>query len=127
MNPEHLRYTSEHEWALITESGTVRFGITNHAQSALGDIVFVTLPELGTVLSPGDSCGEIESTKSVADVFAPVAGTVVARNDAVETAPETINVDPYGAGWLLEVTPASDNPLESLLVAADYEALIAGE
>ncbi|MEI8081535.1 MAG: glycine cleavage system protein GcvH [Actinomycetes bacterium] len=127
MNPEHLRYTSEHEWALVTESGSIRFGITDHAQSALGDIVFVTLPELGTVLSVGESCGEIESTKSVADVFAPVAGTVIARNDAVETAPETVNGDPYGAGWLLEVEPSDPDSLGSLLSATDYEALISAE
>lgn len=125
MVPEHLSYTAEHEWALITESGTVRFGITEHAQEALGDIVFVTLPNPGTELTSGQSCGEIESTKSVADVFAPVGGTVIARNDVVETAPETINSDPYGAGWLLEVTPTAPDALASLLDSDAYAALIA--
>lgn len=125
MVPEHLSYTAEHEWALITESGTVRFGITEHAQEALGDIVFVTLPNPGTELTAGQSCGEIESTKSVADVFAPVGGTVIARNDVVETAPETINSDPYGAGWLLEVTPTAPDALVSLLDSDAYAALIA--
>lgn len=125
MVPEHLSYTAEHEWALITEAGTVRFGITEHAQEALGDIVFVTLPNPGTELTAGQSCGEIESTKSVADVFAPVGGTVIARNDVVETAPETINSDPYGAGWLLEVTPTAPDELVSLLDSDAYAALIA--
>ena len=127
MVPEHLRYTAEHEWALVTESGTVRFGITDHAQAALGDIVFVTLPDPGTTISAGSSCGEIESTKSVAEVFAPVAGVVHSRNDVVETSPETINADPYGAGWLIEVTPTEARPLGALLDAVAYEALIAGQ
>ncbi len=127
MVPEHLKYTAEHEWALVTEAGDVRFGITDHAQESLGDIVFVTLPDPGTILTAGAACGEVESTKSVADVYAPIAGTVSLRNDVVETSPETINTDPYGAGWLLEVTPTADGALAGLLDAAAYGALVAAE
>lgn len=126
MVPDHLRYTPEHEWALVTETGNVRFGITQFAQDSLGDIVFVTLPNPGDAVTAGQSCGEIESTKSVADVYAPVSGEVSARNDVVETSPETINADPYGAGWLVEIAASSADPLEGLLEASAYEALIAG-
>ncbi len=122
MIPDHLRYTNEHEWALLTETGNVRFGVTHHAQGALGDIVFVTLPEVGTVLEVGQSCGEIESTKSVSEIFAPITGEVVARNDAVETSPESINADPYGNGWLVEIAPSDSEQLDALLSAAAYEA-----
>ncbi|MEI2727694.1 MAG: glycine cleavage system protein GcvH [Candidatus Nanopelagicales bacterium] len=125
MIPDHLKYTSQHEWALITETGTVRFGITDHAQDALGDIVFVTLPEPGSTLTAGETCGEIESTKSVAEIYSPVSGEVVSRNDVVETSPESINADPYGGGWLAEVAPADPGALDALLSAAEYEALIA--
>ncbi|MFZ1669978.1 MAG: glycine cleavage system protein GcvH [Candidatus Nanopelagicales bacterium] len=125
MNPDHLRYSPEHEWAFVTENGNVRFGITDHAQDALGDIVFVTLPEPGATLVAGDSCGEVESTKSVSDIYAPISGVVVSRNDVVETSPEVLNTDPYGNGWLVELTPESKGPLEGLLSAAEYEALIA--
>lgn len=124
MNPEHLRYTAEHEWALLTESGAIRFGITDHAQNSLGDIVFVSLPEPGQQLAEGEACGEIESTKSVAEIFAPVSGTVIARNDAVETSPETINEDPYGIGWLVEVEPDRPEALDELMSAPEYVALI---
>lgn len=127
MVPDELRYTAEHEWAVLTEGGAIRFGITHHAQDALGDIVFVTLPAPGTEISAGDSCGEIESTKSVADIYAPVAGVISARNDVVETSPETINADPYGAGWLLEVTPADPGSLNALLDSNAYTALIAAQ
>jgi glycine cleavage system H protein len=125
MIPDHLRYTNEHEWAVPTEAGNVRFGITHHAQDALGDIVFVTLPDVGTALEVGDPCGEIESTKSVSEIFAPISGEVVARNDAVETSPESINADPYGNGWLVEIAPVDSEQLNTLLDAAAYEALTA--
>jgi len=125
MIPDHLKYTSQHEWALITETGTVRFGITDHAQDALGDIVFVTLPEPGSTLTAGETCGEIESTKSVAEIYSPVSGEVVSCNDVVETSPESINADPYGGGWLAEVAPADPEALDALMSAAEYEALIA--
>ncbi len=124
MIPDHLRYTSEHEWVLLTETGSVRFGITDYAQESLGDIVFVTLPDAGTGVAAGENCGEIESTKSVAEVYAPVSGEVVARNDVVETSPETVNADPYGAGWLVEVVPTDPAAVDALLSAAEYEALI---
>ena len=124
MTPDHLKYTNEHEWALVTETGTIRFGITDHAQESLGDIVFVTLPEPGSQVEAGENCGEIESTKSVAEIFAPISGVVVARNDVVETSPETINADPYGAGWLAEVNPADPTAIDALLSAADYEAVV---
>jgi glycine cleavage system H protein len=127
MYPENLKYTPEHEWVQVaTEAGgevTVRFGITDYAQEALGDIVFVTLPSVGAELVAGTACGEIESTKSVSDVYAPVTGVVVTRNEAVETAPETINSDPYGAGWLVEVQVADPSPMEQLLDVAAYREL----
>jgi glycine cleavage system H protein len=122
--PENLRYTREHEWVDLTADGTVRFGITDHAQDALGDIVFVTLPTVGAALTAGEPCGEVESTKSVSDIYAPVSGTVVARNDAVETSPETLNSDPYRAGWLAEVQVAEGTSLDDLLDAAGYVALV---
>jgi glycine cleavage system H protein len=124
--PDNLRYTREHEWVDVTAEGRVRFGITDHAQDALGDIVFVTLPAVGASLTAGEPCGEVESTKSVSDIYAPVSGTVVARNDAVETSPETLNSDPYGDGWIAEVEPADPAAVEALLDAAGYLAFIAG-
>lgn len=124
--PNDLHYSSEHEWVQIVDSTTIRFGITDHAQDALGDIVFVSLPAHGAALSAGSTCGEIESTKSVSDIYAPVSGTVSARNDGVETAPETINADPYGAGWLVEVTvDDAQSAVGGLLDAAGYSASIA--
>jgi glycine cleavage system H protein len=122
--PENLRYTREHEWVDVTAEGRVRFGITDHAQEALGDIVFVTLPAVGSTLAAGEPCGEVESTKSVSDIYAPVSGTVVARNDAVETSPETLNSDPYGDGWLAEVDPADVAAVDALLDAAGYVAFL---
>ncbi len=124
--PEHLRYTAEHEWVAPAGEGRVRFGITDHAQDALGDIVFVSLPEAGRALSAGEACGEVESTKSVSDVYCPVAGTVVARNDAVETSPETINADPYGDGWLVELEITDVAALDGLWDAAAYRTFVDG-
>ena len=120
--PDNLRYTREHEWVDLTAEGRARFGITDHAQDALGDIVFVTLPALGAAVTAGEPCGEVESTKSVSDIYAPVTGTVVARNDA----PETLNSDPYGDGWLAEVEVTDAATLEGLLDAAGYLAVIEG-
>jgi glycine cleavage system H protein len=119
--PPELRYTKEHEW-VRSEGEGVRVGVTDYAQEALGDIVFVTLPEVGAHVSGGAPCGEIESTKSVSDVYAPVTGTVVARNDALDTAPELVNSDPYGAGWMIEIRPDGDADTDGLLDAATYEA-----
>ncbi|QXG76084.1 glycine cleavage system protein GcvH [Modestobacter sp. L9-4] len=128
--PDDRRYTDQHEWALVqgTEGAAtvVRVGITDHAQDALGDIVFVQLPEVGADVAPGNPIGEVESTKSVSDVYSPVAGVVTAVNDALADAPETVNSDPYGAGWLVEVEvtgPAGD-PTADLLDAAAYQSLV---
>jgi glycine cleavage system H protein len=124
--PDNLRYTREHEWVDVLADGRARFGITDHAQDALGDIVFVTLPALGVAVAAGEPCGEVESTKSVSDIYAPVTGTVVGRNDAAETSPETLNSDPYGAGWLVEVEVSDAAELDTLLDAAGYVALTEG-
>ncbi len=123
--PADLCYTAEHEWVQVVDATTMRFGITDYAQDALGDIVFVSLPEVGATLTAGSTCGEVESTKSVSDIYAPVSGVVAARNDAVETAPETLNTDPYAKGWLVDVTVADANALcAELLDAAAYTAII---
>jgi glycine cleavage system H protein len=124
--PESLRYTREHEWVVSAATGVVRFGITDHAQDALGDIVFVTLPAVGADLAEGQPCGEVESTKSVSDIYAPVSGRVLARNDVVETSPELVNSDPYGAGWLVEVEVADPAALDGLLDAEAYRVHIEG-
>ena len=124
MNPEDLKYTAEHEWVREpgAAAGSLRIGITDFAQDALGDIVYVSLPEVGAELVAGEPCGELESTKSVSDIYAPVSGQVVARNDALDATPELVNSDPYGGGWLFEVVPADGTDLGSLLDAATYEA-----
>jgi glycine cleavage system H protein len=124
MYPEELRYTAEHEWVRRTESGSVVFGITHYAQEALGDIVFVSLPGVGDTLVAGSACGEVESTKSVSDLYAPVAGVVVAVNPKVDAAPETINADPYGEGWLVEFEPSDPAALDALLSPGEYRALV---
>lgn len=126
MFPDDLKYTAEHEWVRSPgeSAGSVRVGITDYAQDALGDIVYVQLPELGETVAAGDSVGELESTKSVSDVYCPVSGEVVARNDALEATPELVNTDPYGAGWLFEVVPAGGEATSELLDAAAYEQLV---
>lgn len=124
MFPEELRYTAEHEWVQVTDSGTVVFGITDFAQDSLGDIVYVSLPVAGSTLTAGTACGEVESTKSVSDVYAPVSGEVVARNEALDGAPETLNSDPYGAGWMVEVRPSDPDAVDGLLTPAEYRALV---
>jgi glycine cleavage system H protein len=124
MYPEDIRYTPEHEWVRATESGTVVFGITDFAQDALGDIVYVSLPSVGDSLDAGAACGEVESTKSVSDIYAPLAGEVVARNEGLDSAPETVNSDAYGQGWMVELRPADPSALDALLSAADYRALV---
>lgn len=124
MTPDDRRFTREHEWVLVLENGNLRVGITDFAQDALGDVVFVALPEVGATVRVGDTCGEVESTKSVSEIYAPVAGTIVARNDAVETAPETVNSDPYEAGWLFVIEPEDSSSVEDLLSHEDYGALV---
>jgi glycine cleavage system H protein len=121
--PEDLRYTAEHEWVVGAEGGTVRVGITHFAQDALGDIVFVQLPDSGAVVAAGESLGEIESTKSVSEIYAPLSGTVTARNEALGDSPEVINSDPYGAGWLVEIAPTDPAAVDGLLSADAYREL----
>ncbi len=125
MTPEDLRYTSDHEW-VRTEGELVRVGVTDYAQEALGDIVFVTLPEVGAQVTAGETCGEVESTKSVSDLFAPVTGTVAERNEALDGSPELVNSDPYGDGWMMTIRPDDASATDSLLDAAAYAAGLDG-
>lgn len=124
MYPEDLRYTAEHEWVRSGSDGTVRIGITHYAQDSLGDIVYVSSPAVGDSITAGDTCGEVESTKSVSDIYAPVTGEVVARNDALDASPELMNTDPYGDGWMIEVRPADLGAVDALLTAAAYRELV---
>ncbi len=126
MTPPDLRFTEQHEWLQVRDDGTIRVGITEFAQDSLGDIVFVALPALGTHVVANGPLGEVESTKSVSEVYSPLAGEVVAVNDAVETAPETINDDPYGAGWLLDLKPDAEVDVETFLTEAAYLELVGG-
>ena len=123
--PDELRYTSDHEWARL-EDGRLRVGITDYAQDSLGDVVFVQLPEPGAVLEPGAAMGEVESTKSVSDVYAPVAGTVAEVNSELAVAPQRLNEDPYGEGWICVLEPSDPAAFESLLDAEAYRTLIEG-
>lgn len=122
MLPDDLKYTAEHEWVRPGE-GSVRIGITDFAQQALGDIVYATLPAVGDTVTAGQAFGEVESTKSVSDMYAPVDGEVVAVNDALDSQPELMNSDPYGAGWFVELRPTDPDAVEALLDADAYEAL----
>ena len=128
MIPDDLKYTAEHEWVRQPgeTAGSVRIGITDYAQDALGDIVYVQLPEAGTSISAGDVLGELESTKSVSEVYAPVAGEVVARNESLDATPELVNSDPYGAGWLFEIVPSSQEDIDTLMDATAYSDTIEG-
>jgi glycine cleavage system H protein len=121
--PDDRRYTQDHEWARL-EDGRVRIGITDYAQDALGDVVFVQLPEQGMKVAAGASFSEVESTKSVSDIYAPVAGTVVDVNAELADAPQRLNEDPYGEGWICVIEPADAAAFESLLDAAGYQQLI---
>lgn len=123
MIPEDLRYTAEHEWVAGDGSGPVRVGITHFAQDALGDIVYVQLPDEGAAVQAGESFGEVESTKSVSEIYAPVTGTVVTRNTRLADTPEVINTDPYGSGWLVEITPSDSSAVAGLLTAEAYREL----
>jgi glycine cleavage system H protein len=126
--PEDLKYTAEHEWVRSPgeSEGSVRIGITHYAQDALGDIVYVSLPEVGESVTAGDACGELESTKSVSDVYAPLTGEVSARNTTLDATPELVNNDPYGAGWLYEVVPADSSAVEGLMDAEAYQGTLDG-
>ena len=120
--PEDLKYSTEHEWVREGNGRSVRVGITDFAAEALGDIVYVSLPTVGEQVAAGDSCGELESTKSVSEVFSPVSGVVTAANDLLNESPETVNADPYGDGWLYEVELADDFNDDDLLDADGYAA-----
>jgi glycine cleavage system H protein len=120
--PSELRYSSDHEWASASDA-VVRVGITDYAQDALGDVVFVELPKVGATVAVGGTLGEVESTKSVSEIYAPVAGTVVAVNEALVAAPELVNSDPYGAGWLCEISTSGTSDFDALLGAETYGAL----
>ncbi len=123
-NPKELKYTKEHEWA--RKSGTaVVVGVTHHAQEALGDVVFVELPKVGQTISAGQSFGTIESTKAVSELYAPLSGKVLKVNSGLSDAPQTINSDPYQAGWLIELEPSDSKQYDGLLDAAAYDALLA--
>ncbi len=124
MTPEELSYTSDHEWLRLNDSGNAVFGITFYAQDSLGDIVYVSLPAVGDKLKAGTSCGEVESTKSVSDLFAPIDGTVIAVNTKLEANPELVNSSPYFHGWLVEIEPDVPQQIGELLSSADYNALI---
>ena len=124
--PSDLRYTSDHEWVRVGDDGVVRIGITSFAQDALGDVVYVSLPAVGDTVTPGDSCGEVESTKSVSDVYAPLEGEVTATNAALDASPELINSDPYGEGWMFEIECSDPTEVDALLDAAAYRKLIEG-
>ena len=122
--PDDRRYTKDHEWAL-PEGGRVRIGITDYAQDALGDVVFVELPEVGSVLGAGEALGEVESTKSVSEIYAPVPGTVVEVNTELDEAPQRLNEEPYDTGWICVIEPSDPSAVEALLDADAYSALIA--
>ena len=128
MIPEELKYTDEHEWVARTGAGTVRVGITDYAQSALGDVVFVQLPDVGTDVTAGDSFGEVESTKSVSDLYAPVTAKVVAVNGDLDGSPELVNSEPYGGGWLIDLqvdAEALEKGFAELLDAETYRGTLA--
>ena len=125
--PNNLLYTDSHEWVLDNGDGTVTVGITDHAQEALGDVVFVELPEAGRELDAGDEFGVIESVKAASDLYSPLAGEVVEVNEALEDSPETVNDSPYGEGWILKLQLADQSDLESLMSAEAYSDLVAAE
>jgi glycine cleavage system H protein len=123
--PSQLRYTKEHEWVEQTSEGKFRIGITDFAQTALGDIVYIQLPKVGDQVAQGKVCGEVESTKSVSEIYAPLTGKIVLVNSELDATPEILNSDPYGAGWIIEVEVSEPSQLDSLLSPTDYQALIA--
>ncbi len=128
MVPEGLHYTAEHEWVATAEDeGTVRVGITDYAQDQLGDVVFVQLPTAGETVSAGDSIAEVESTKSVSEIYAPLAGEITRINDSLGDTPEQLNSDPYGSGWMFELRLSDPGALSELLDASAYQAVIDGE
>lgn len=125
--PAELKYASSHEWARLEEDGTVTVGITDHAQDALGDVVYVEAPEVGAELEAGEEAGVVESVKAASDIYAPISGEVIAVNEALEEAPETVNDHPYEDGWFFKLKPADTAELDNLLSAEDYQAQADGE
>lgn len=125
ITPQNRLYTKSHEWLETLPDGTIRVGVTHHAQDLMGDMVFVELPVVGRTLSAGQDCAVVESVKAASDVYAPVAGTIVAINERLSSAPEQVNKDPYGEGWLFQLRPSA--PLSGLLDAKAYDALVAAE
>lgn len=119
--PGELKYAASHEWARLDDDGTVTVGITDHAQQALGDVVFVELPEVGATLAAGDEAGVVESVKAASDIYAPVGGEVIAVNEQLQDEPETVNGDPYGDGWFFKIQPGDTSELDDLLSADDYQ------
>jgi glycine cleavage system H protein len=122
--PGDLRYTKSHEWVRLDDDGTATVGITDHAQAALGDLVFVDTPEVGAQLSPGDACAVVESVKAASDVYSPIAGEVVAANEQLADSPELVNQEPYGDGWIMKIRPGDPGALDDLLDAKAYEATL---
>ncbi len=125
--PSELRVANSHEWARLEEDGTITVGITDHAQEALGDVVFVELPEVGDTLAAGDEAGVVESVKAASDIYSPVGGEVIASNDRLEDEPETVNADPYNEGWFYKLQPEDPSELDALLSAQDYKTKCAEE
>jgi glycine cleavage system H protein len=125
--PGELKYSKSHEWVRINDDGTVTIGVTEHAQELMGDMVYVELPEAGASLNQGEDCAVVESVKAASDVYAPIGGEVVEIHDALADAPETINTDPYGEGWIYRMTPADSGELDDLMDANAYEELVASE
>ncbi len=125
--PSELKYAATHEWARLEEDGTVTVGITDHAQEALGDVVFVELPEVGVQLAASDEAGVVESVKAASDIYAPVAGEVIAVNSQLEEEPEMVNSDPYNDGWFYTLQPSDTSELDALLSAEDYQLQCAEE
>jgi len=123
--PPELKYATSHEWARLEEDGTVTVGISDHAQEALGDVVFVELPDVGSQLAASDEAGVVESVKAASDIYAPLGGEVIAINDLLEDSPETVNSDPYNEGWFYRLQPEDVSELEKLMTAEDYDALCA--
>jgi glycine cleavage system H protein len=125
--PSDLRYTKTHEWVKKLPDGTVEIGITDHAQHALGDLVYVDVPDGGRQVGVGEPCAVVESVKAASDVYSPVAGGITAGNGELRNAPELVNQDPYGAGWLLRLKPADAGALAGLMSASDYQAMLQSE
>ena len=125
--PQALKYTKSHEWVKTEDDGTLTIGITDHAQDLMGDMVYVELPQVGGALTAEKECAVVESVKAASDVYAPVSGEVVEVNTAVADTPETVNKDPYGAGWMFRLKPANPADVDKLLDASAYEALVASE